>query len=120
MIFGVLEDSVGCLWISTNKGLCRLDYVHQNATNFTPADGLQAEEFKDQAFCQSRSGLMYFGGVNGFNVVSPGHIPRESFDPPLVMTNFQIFNQEVPIRTAENGSSPLVADISETKQISLP
>jgi signal transduction histidine kinase/ligand-binding sensor domain-containing protein/CheY-like chemotaxis protein len=120
IIFGVLEDSAGCLWISTNKGLCELDYVHQHARNFTVADGLQANEFKEQAFCATRSGRMYFGGINGFNLVSPENIPSEPFDPPLVMTNFQIFNQEVPIGTGNNGSSPLSADISETRAISLP
>jgi signal transduction histidine kinase/ligand-binding sensor domain-containing protein/CheY-like chemotaxis protein len=120
VVFGVLEDSTGCLWVSTNNGLCRLDYLHQRVRNFTVEDGLQANEFKEQAFCRSRSGQMYFGGVNGFNTVTPGHIPSEPFDPPLVMTNFQIFNQEVPIGAGENGSSPLSADISETKQISLP
>jgi signal transduction histidine kinase/ligand-binding sensor domain-containing protein/ActR/RegA family two-component response regulator len=120
VIFGVLEDSAGCLWISTNKGLCQLDYLHQHARNFSVADGLQANEFKEQAFCPSRSGVMYFGGINGFNVIAPENILPEPFDPPLVMTNFQIFNQEVPIGIGENGSSPLSADISETKQISLP
>ena len=120
VVFGVLEDSAACLWVSTNKGLCRFDYLHQRAQNFTVEDGLQANEFKEQAFCQSRSGPMYFGGIGGFNVVTPGHIPSEPFDPPLVLTNFQIFNQEVPIGIGENGPSPLSADISETKQIRLP
>src|ERR1700761_7610612 len=62
---------------------------------------------------------MYFGGINGFNEVAPEKIPSDPFDPPLVMTNFQIFNQEVPIG-GENGTSPLRADISETREISLP
>jgi signal transduction histidine kinase/ligand-binding sensor domain-containing protein/ActR/RegA family two-component response regulator len=120
VIFGVLEDSLGVLWISTNKGLSRWDYIHRHIRNFDVADGLQANEFKEQAFCKSRSGQLYFGGIKGFNVISPGNIPSEPFDPPLVMTNFQIFNQEVPIGTGKNGLSPLSADISETKQISLP
>ena len=120
VIFGVLEDSTGCFWISMNKGLCRWDRVHQQIHPFTVADGLQANEFKEQAYCSTRSGLLYFGGINGFNVVSPEHIPYDHFDPPLVMTNFQIFNQEVPIGTGKNGSSPLSANISETNQISLP
>ncbi|HUB60545.1 MAG TPA: two-component regulator propeller domain-containing protein, partial [Puia sp.] len=120
VIFGVLEDSAGHLWISTNKGLCELDYRRRHVRNFTVADGLQANEFKEQAFCATRSGLMYFGGINGFNEVAPEKIPSEPFDPPLVMTNFQIFNQEVPIGGGENGPSPLSADISETKEISLP
>ncbi|HLI93283.1 MAG TPA: two-component regulator propeller domain-containing protein, partial [Puia sp.] len=119
VIFGVLEDSLGYLWISTNNGLCELDYRHRRATNFTAADGLQANEFKEQAFCSTRSGLMYFGGINGFNVVSPGHIPREPFDPPLVMTSFQVFNQELPIGQHGDGLS-LDADISETRHITLP
>jgi signal transduction histidine kinase/ligand-binding sensor domain-containing protein/CheY-like chemotaxis protein len=120
IVFGVLEDSAGNLWISTNKGLCELDFHKQHTRNFTVADGLQANEFKEQAFCATHSGQMYFGGINGFNVVAPEDIPSEPFDPPLVMTNFQIFNQEVPIGNGERGSSPLSADISETRSISLP
>ena len=119
IIFGVLEDSAGCLWISTNKGLCRLDYQHHRATNFSVADGLQANEFKEQAYCKSRSGLLYFGGINGFNVVSPAHVAEETFDPPLVMTSFQVFNQELPIGQQGKGPS-LDADISETQHITLP
>jgi signal transduction histidine kinase/ligand-binding sensor domain-containing protein/CheY-like chemotaxis protein len=118
-IFGVLEDSAGALWISTSKGICQMDYKHQHVRNFSVADGLQANEFKEQAFCRSRSGLMYFGGINGFNVIAPGLVESESFDPPLVMTSFQVFNQELPIGRQEKGLS-LDADISETQHISLP
>ncbi|HXD76896.1 MAG TPA: ATP-binding protein, partial [Puia sp.] len=119
VIMGVLEDSAGRLWISTNNGLCRLDYVHGHTKNFTVADGLQANEFKEQAFCRTRSGVMYFGGINGFNEVTPDGIPSEPFDPPLVMTSFQVFNQELPIgKNAKTLSLP--ADISETKHITLP
>jgi signal transduction histidine kinase/ligand-binding sensor domain-containing protein/ActR/RegA family two-component response regulator len=120
VIFGVLEDSAGCFWISTNKGLCRFDFRHQHTRNFSVADGLQANEFKEQAYFKSRSGLLYFGGINGFNVIRPDDIPAEPFDPPLVMTNFQIFNQEVPIGADAKGPSPLNADISETQRIVLP
>src|SRR6202012_708423 len=95
VIFGVLEDSTGNLWISTNKGISRMEPVHHTFTNFGVTDGLQANEFKEQAYCKSRTGMLYFGGVNGLNMISPGHIPTEPFDPPLVMTNFQIFNREV-------------------------
>ena len=60
VIFGVLEDSAGNFWISTNKGFCQLDYRHQHTRNFAVADGLQANEFKEQAFCATRSGLHVF------------------------------------------------------------
>lgn len=118
--FGILEDSAGVRWISTNKGLCRWDAVRQQIKNYTVSDGLQADEFKEQAYCKSRSGLLYFGGGNGFNVISPEHMRSEPFDPPLVMTNFQIFNREVPIGKDGRQVSPLKVAIGETKELVIP
>ena len=118
--FGMLEDSTGVRWISTNKGLCRWDTVRRQIKNYGVADGLQANEFKEQAYCKSRMGLLYFGGGNGFNVISPAHMRSEPFDPPLVMTSFQVFNQEVPIGGADRKASPLSAAIGETRRIVLP
>jgi len=118
--FGILEDSTGVRWISTNKGLCRWDPIRQQIKNYSVSDGLQANEFKEQAWCKSRSGLLYFGGGNGFNVISPEHMRSEPFDPPLVMTSFQIFNREVPIGQDGQNASPLSVAIGETKQLVLP
>ena len=118
--FGVLDDKWGHLWISTNKGLSRWDPVNHRFKNFGVADGLQANEFKEQAYCKSRSGKLYFGGVNGFNEVAADSIPMESFDPPLVMTNFQVFNREVPILGEGENNSPLKMNITETQSIVLP
>ncbi|GGB15670.1 hybrid sensor histidine kinase/response regulator [Puia dinghuensis] len=120
VIFGVIEDSVGSLWVSTNKGLCHWDLAHHRMKNFDVADGLQANEFKENAYCKSRSGLLYFGGVNGFNVIDPHHVPIEPFDAPLVMTSFQIFNREVPIGGNGKAASPLSMAITETQQVVLP
>jgi signal transduction histidine kinase/ActR/RegA family two-component response regulator len=53
-------------------------------------------------------------------VVSPEHVPYDHFDPPLVMTDFQVFNQEVPIGPAGTGLATLTAAISETRHITLP
>jgi signal transduction histidine kinase/ligand-binding sensor domain-containing protein/CheY-like chemotaxis protein len=120
VIFGFLEDSAGVRWISTNKGLCRWDTVNRKIKNYGVYDGLQANEFKENAWCRSRNGLMYFGGGNGFNVISPEHMRSEPFDPPLVMTSFQIFNREVPIGQDGEMASPLSIAIGETKSIELP
>ena len=120
VVFGVLEDSTSNFWISTNKGICRFDPVRRRMKSFGVADGLQADEFKEQAYCKSRLGMLYFGGVNGFNVIPPYTIRSEPFDPPLVMTGFQVFNREVPIGRDGGRPSPLDVAITETRKVVLP
>jgi len=88
--------------------------------NYGVSDGLQSNEFKVQAFCKSSSGMMYFGGVNGFNQFFPDSIQTVSFDPPLVITNFQVFNKDVHIAINKKDPSPLTKSINETKAIKLP
>jgi PAS domain S-box-containing protein len=119
VIFGILEDNAGNFWISTNKGISKLDPLTKRFKNFSPADGLQANEFKQQAYCKAFDGTMYFGGTNGFNQFLPDAIKIKSFEPPLVITGFQIFGNDVPISN-DTLASPLKKDISETKQVTIP
>jgi signal transduction histidine kinase/CheY-like chemotaxis protein/ligand-binding sensor domain-containing protein len=119
VVYGVLEDDKGDYWISTNKGLSRFEPKTGICKNFTVDEGLQANDFKAHSCFKSRSGRMYFGGVNGFNAFFPDSIKINSVDPPLRITGFQIFNKEVPVSTDDKHPSPLKADISETKDLEL-
>lgn len=119
VIFGLLEDENEKLWISTNRGLSRFDPATGVFKNFGVQDGLQSYEFKMRAFCKSRSGILYFGGINGFNEFSPAAIKDHPFEPPVVFTDFQIFNKKVPVARDGNSKSPLTKDITETKKITL-
>jgi len=119
VILGILEDSKRNLWLSTNKGISQFDPATKKFKNFGIADGLQSNEFK-QSCCKSRSGLMYFGGINGFNEFNPDSIKEMEFDPRLVITDFRINNKEVSIAIDENDPSPLKKNITETSDITLP
>ena len=120
VVFGILEDNKKNYWLSTNNGISCFNPRSKTFKNFGVSDGLQAPEFKEQAFCKSKSGLMYFGGVNGFNQFNPDSIATIAFDPPLVITNFQVFNKNIPIAHNENDASPLAKSINETSSITLP
>jgi signal transduction histidine kinase len=63
---------------------------------------------------------MYFGGNKGFNQFLPESLKPIVFEPPLVITNFQVFNKEVSIANEKNTLSPLTKSITETKTITLP
>jgi signal transduction histidine kinase/CheY-like chemotaxis protein/ligand-binding sensor domain-containing protein len=120
VIAGIQEDAKGDLWIGTNKGLSRFNPEKKTFTNFGASDGLQSGEFKQDASCNSRSGVMYFGGNNGFSSFFPDTIKTRKYDPPLLMTDFLIQNQQVHIASGPNDPSPLKKPITDTKDISLP
>jgi ligand-binding sensor domain-containing protein len=87
VIYGILEDSSGNLWLSTNFGLSRFDPVNQIFRNFTASDGLQSNEFNQNAFAKDQSGNMYFGGINGFNFFLPEMIQDNPSPPNVALTS---------------------------------
>jgi signal transduction histidine kinase/ligand-binding sensor domain-containing protein/DNA-binding response OmpR family regulator len=117
-IFRIEEDDERNLWISTNRGLSRFNPATRQFKNFGVADGLQEYEFK-QASCKTRSGKMYFGGINGFNEFHPAEIKDLAYTPPLVITDFLIFNKSVGVDVHGDGRSPLQTSISETSALTL-
>lgn len=117
---GILEDDQGNLWISSNSGLSKFDLKRKVFQNFTTADGLQSKEFKTHAVFRARSGMMYFGGVNGFNEFDPNdNLNDRAYDPPIVFTDFQIFNERVVILDSMHSNSPLTQTISSTNEITI-
>jgi signal transduction histidine kinase/ligand-binding sensor domain-containing protein len=119
VIFAIAKDNKGNLWVSTNRGLSCFDRTTKKFTNFSISDGLQSYEFKGHAVCKSSWGDLYFGGINGFNEFDPGKVKLDAFDPPLVFTDFEIFNKKIQIEN-DSVSSPLKKDIAETNEITLP
>ncbi len=116
-IEGILEDEQGNLWISTNNGLSRFNPQTQVFRNYDVLDGLQSNEFHVfTAFYKSpRTGEMYFGGINGFNVFDPSQVTDDPFVPPVVLTDFRLFGDSVPV----GGNSVLQKAINETTELTL-
>ncbi len=116
VINAIEEDKEGNLWISTNKGICRFDVRGRTFKNFDREDGLQSNEFNINAALRARSGKLYFGGINGFNVFAPTALMNNPNAPPVVLTDLQVFNTSVKAGAA---GSPLGEHISEAKTLTL-
>jgi signal transduction histidine kinase/ligand-binding sensor domain-containing protein/CheY-like chemotaxis protein len=114
-IYAILEDDDGHIWFSTNKGLSKYDRSTGTFQNYDVSDGLQSREFNLGACYKRESGELYFGGINGFNAFFPSQIQRNCFIPPVVITDFKIFNETVPV----GPDSPLKTSISEASEITL-
>jgi two-component system sensor histidine kinase ChiS len=97
IIHGILEDNQGNLWITTNKGLSKFNPQKKNFKNYDVKDGLQSNDFNTNAVMASNNGDLYIGGLNGFNVFTPNRLKDNLYIPPVVLTDFLIFNKSVKI-----------------------
>jgi GAF domain-containing protein/ligand-binding sensor domain-containing protein len=86
VVYGILEDNQGNLWLSTNRGLSCFDPQAETFRNYDVGDGLQSNEFNAGAYHQNAEGRMFFGGINGLNAFYPEDIQRNDYVPPVVLT----------------------------------
>jgi signal transduction histidine kinase/ligand-binding sensor domain-containing protein/DNA-binding response OmpR family regulator len=116
-VFYILEDNIGNLWLSTASGLARFNPDKEEFTNFDIKDGLQNNQFLYGAGYKTPAGEFLFGGINGFNIFNPKQVVKNKYEPPIVFTDFKIFNKSVAIGEY---NSILSKSISVTKKISIP
>jgi ligand-binding sensor domain-containing protein/signal transduction histidine kinase len=117
VVYGILSDSDGNLWISTNNGLCRFNPEKRSFKKYEVRDGLQGNEFNRYAYCKTADGLLFFGGLNGFNYFSPKEVADNPYIPNVEITDFKLRNRSVSF---SDKNSPLSKPVYLTDKIVLP
>lgn len=116
VIYGILSDSKGRLWMSTNHGLSVFNPATEKFRNFDVLDGLQSNEFNTGAFYKSDSGELFFGGINGLNYFYPQDIKNNDFIPGIVITSCEVLNES----GNEGNQSELINSPEGLAEITLP
>ena len=114
-VYKILEDSSGLLWVSTNKGLSSLNPVNKKISNYNFYHGLQHNNFTRGAGLRASNGLVFFGGIEGFNYFQPDFLKKNSPVPRVLLTDLKVANQSV--NPSRNG--PLQENISVAGKINL-
>src|SRR6185369_11996301 len=78
--------------------------------------GLQGTEFSTHLATQTGDGRLIFGGANGLTVFKPQDIVDNPYNPPVVLTGFQIANVSV---SPGSQDSPLSRPIWDTGSLTL-
>jgi signal transduction histidine kinase/ligand-binding sensor domain-containing protein/DNA-binding response OmpR family regulator len=117
-VLNILEDNDHTLWMSTANGLSNMNEQYQ-FKNYDESDGLQGREFNENAALKTSRGELIFGGGNGFNLFYPHTIAVNHNVPPVVLTDFQVFNKSMSPGEVMNGRVLLSNTISHTKEITL-
>ena len=92
-IYGIQQDSNGWIWVSHNKGITRFEPTSRISHQHGVQDGLQAPEFNLGASFKSSDGLIYFGGISGFNQIDPNALTFERSPPRVAISQIKIMNE---------------------------
>lgn len=80
-LVSLLADNIGNIWVaSSDKGLFKFNIADEEFTRFCKEDGLQSNKFSKGRTILS-TGELLFGGTDGFNLFSPGHIISQAVLP---------------------------------------
>lgn len=102
LVYGILEDNRGNLWLSTGRSLTRFSPSRGTMRHYTKGDGMAINEFNQNAFHHGRSGKFYIGGNNGFVEFFPDSVRDNPFIPPMAITQFKIFDEERSARMQDS------------------
>lgn len=114
-IGSIVQDDNGYLWLGTAAGISRFDPKSETFVNFSSADGLNGTDFVSGSVYSSADGLLFFGSMNGLNIFNPAEIEISAYHPPVIITDFLIFNQKVK----PGETSALKTSIVEARNVSL-
>ena len=130
-IFGLEDDLHGNIWMSTFKGMARLnagvftEIVNNNSdlstyksnpfdplfTNFDESDGISGNEFNQGAYFKSDDGTIYFGGMTGLTYFHPDSVHVNQFEPNVILSGFKIFNKDVGTIPADFEGQPAAGEV---------
>lgn len=86
----MLQDEYGNLWITSTRGLLRIDKSLGNIVTYTKEDGLLNNCFSYNSAYRDEKGRMYFGTTSGLLSFYPGEIKENTNNNPVYLTGFQV------------------------------
>lgn len=93
-IYSILFDEETGLWLGTNNGLSFYDFETKQFANFNEKNGLVNTEYNRLATLKSKSGKLYFGGLNGVDAFFPKDLLTSHLNEniPIILTQFNQFD----------------------------
>lgn len=105
-------------WVSTNKGLSKIDLTTKKIYNYDASDGLQGGQFNPGSALYSEKGkFMCFGGTEGWNLFKPDDVKVSALTPETVITGLQLFGKQIKAGRNGDKNNILDKDISETDRV---
>jgi diguanylate cyclase (GGDEF)-like protein len=115
-IRAITEDQQGNLWLGTNNGVVMFNPDSNTVRNYTRYNGDLIGGIATGAALTTSAGEIAFGTRNGLYIFNANNLLINEKIPPVVLTDFRIFTQKVPIGGPEN---ILTKTINQTEEVIL-
>lgn len=102
--------------MTTNNGLVCFNPETDDKRVYTTANGLLSNQFNYQSGYKDKMGRIYLGSINGFITFDPSTFVENTFVPPVVITDFFLFNKRMQIGSKD---SPLKESIVFSDEVEL-
>lgn len=117
VIYGIEKSTNGkVLWLSTNRGMVKFQRGPKTFTTFLEEDGLMSNELNIGASYTSKDGIIYFGGIQGYNYFDPSYPLIRTAELNVFFSSLVLEN----IRITPASSDILEQSISYTRYLNLP
>lgn len=111
IIYGILSDNNGNIWVSTNNGISKINIESGSIKNYNQSDGLQGNEFNYGSFYKTKSKDLFFGGTNGLTYFNPNDIRKNTFIPTIDINNIDVNN--LPYSRITNSTPQIILEYNE-------
>ncbi len=108
VVYAILEDHRGTLWISTNNGISNFNPGTNVFRNYVNQEIQNVGQFHPNACLRARSSHLMFGGKNGVLRFHPDSIRENRQHSPIMITSFAVLGRRMrdEISTGEEISIP--------------
>lgn len=100
-VYAIEIDNQDGVWLSSNAGISHMEVGDDHPHSLGLKNGLQDLEFNSGASLKLANGDLLFGGVNGFNRISPDDVEHKSPSPEVAITTISKQGVSVPVQSAE-------------------
>jgi len=115
-IYRIVEDDQHQIWMSSVKGLMRMNTATGKITTYTQDNGLITDQFNYSSSYRAADGMIYFGTIKGLIAFDPKDFNHVFNAPPIYLTTLEIDNQTV---SGNKTGSALKNSISYTDHLVL-
>ncbi|KDN56228.1 transcriptional regulator [Flavobacterium seoulense] len=122
-IHAILEDRNHNIWVTSSYGITKLevDTINEKIhfTKFTSDVGTLEGEYSDGAVFEASDGTLYFGGINGFNILTAKSKNTNKLPFKAVFTNLFLRGEKIELAKSYDDRVILHEAAPYTKEIAL-